>query len=156
MKKSAAKKKAATPKTSKPRAPMAERAFTKAPAEVQARANPYRGEAMVEINGREIKFVLNIGALADLCAAFGTKSNLELFGRLSGPSNEAGEPQGPALSDVPAIACALSGGMISIEEARAYNMSEMAAVMRGIGRATSLAFPQESGSKKDGAALTTS
>ena len=153
MKKSAAKKAAAK---SKPRPTMADRAFTKAAPEVQARANPYRGEAMVEIGGREIKFVLNIGALADLCAAFGTKSNIELFGRLSGPNNKAGEPQGPALSDVPAIAVALSGGAISMEEARAYNMTEMAAVMRGIGRATQLAFPQESGTKKDDAALTTS
>lgn len=118
------------------------------------KANAYRGEALAEINGRQVKFCLTIGALADLSEAFGTRNNQALFARLSGEVTEI-EPgkfvsSGPSMQDLPAIINALTGGEIDLDEARALGLSDMGPVMSAIARASSAAFPEEDPSKKGG------
>lgn len=115
-------------------------------------ANSFRGEAKVEIGGREVLFCITIGAMADLSEALGVRNNIELFQRLTGAPIDHGDgnmqASGPAMADLPAIVHALSNGEVSVAEARALGLGDLQRVVGGVGRAVALAFPQEREGKK--------
>lgn len=113
-------------------------------------ASPLRGQAAVNINGRQVIFTLTLGALADLAQAFGTRNNFQLFARLQGDIvetiGENGEKlmgaSGPSMSDLPAIVSALSNRAVTMDEARALQFADFQSVMAGIGHAIAAAFPE--------------
>lgn len=116
------------------------------------KANPYRGEALVEVNGKQYIFCLNIGALADLAQAFGTANNQSLFERLAGPLVDIGNGvqmrAGPSVADLPAIIAAISAGAISGAEVRGYGVSQIRELMQAIEKVTLLSQPEDSPEKK--------
>lgn len=128
-----------------------------------APANPFKGEAEAVIDGKRVIFCLTIGALADLSAAFNTRNNLQLFARLQGELVEYDDPEsgkrsmiaaGPSLQDLPAIVAALSGGAVTIDQARQIKPAEFTPLMKAVGQAIIAAFP-ESGEKKSADVATT-
>lgn len=121
--------------------------------------NELRGEAGFELNGRQVILKLDMGALADLAVAFGTRNNRKLFERLQGELIDledpaTGEvvkdpktgkvvqiPAGPSVSDYPSIVTALSGGQVSLAEARALAPDMFVPVTHAIAAAVAAAFP---------------
>lgn len=106
--------------------------------------NKYAGEAAATINGRDVKFVLSLGALAQICTAFDTDDNQEIFARLIGKGGM------PSFRDLPVIVEACTDGAIDAEVYKSLGPTDLPILYTALRDAIAVAFPAAvEGKKKD-------